>query len=242
MACNKETLSFAQIKSLVAIMKARGYIVYTEPYRLNIVGVRNPSPRPESFDDNFFVFFKDNDGKWIGYKYTGTTDPSTSYLNKGGFKDSTTGIAIVPQGQYVDTYSIGLHNGKYEALVQEKPFCIYRDYNRDDILNFNVEDKVCGDFGINIHRAMSGGAEDGKGNTLKVGVYSAGCQVFNNYYCWLEFMEMARKHRGLYGNYFTYTLLDKSLRNKFLLKRSIVAAVVGLGIFLTIFGIKKLKK
>ena len=126
MACNKERLSLSQINSLVAIMKAKGYVIYKEPYRLNIVGVRNPSTRPERFDDNFFVFFKNDDGKWVGYKYTGTTDPSTSYLNKGGFSDSNTGTAIVPQGQYVNSYAIGMHNGKYEALVQNKSFCMLR--------------------------------------------------------------------------------------------------------------------
>tara|TARA_R110002012_G_scaffold26744_1_gene86510 strand:+ start:2056 stop:2784 length:729 start_codon:yes stop_codon:yes gene_type:complete len=242
MACNKESISYAQIQSLIAIMKSRGYIVYKERNRLNIVGVRNPSPRPEKFDDNFYVFYKNDDNKWVGYKYTGTTDPSTSYLNKGGFEDSTSGTAIVPQGQYVDSYAIGKHNGKYDALRQVRPFCVYRDYNRDDILNFNVEDKVCGDFGINIHRAMAGGADDGNGNTENVGIYSAGCQVFNNYYCFQEFMELAGTHADLYGNSFTYTLLDKSLRNKFLVKRSILVAAVGVGVFLTIVGIKKLKK
>ena len=242
MACNKKNLSFAQIQSIISLMRARGYVVYDQPYRLNIIGVRTPIKIPEDFDDYFYVIYKDDNNKWIGYKYTGTTDPSTSYLNKGGFSDSTSGVAIVPQGQYVDTYKIGKHQGDYDALVQKKSMCIYRDYNRDDVLTFNTKDKVCGMFGINIHRAKSGGADDGNGNTNKIGPYSAGCQVINNSYCFNDLMTMAEKHRDLYGNSFTYTLLDKSLRNKFLIKRSVVLLTVGIGIFMTVIGIKKLKK
>ena len=36
-------------------------------------------------------------------------------------------------------------------------------------------------------------------------------------------------------------ITPKSLRNKFLLKRSVVLLTVGIGIFMTVIGIKKLK-
>ena len=124
-------------------------------------------------------------------------------------------------GQYVDTWKIRLHSGSYEALGQQRELCVYRDYDRDDILNFNIEDQDCGLFGINIHRAKKNGADDGQGNTEIIGPYSAGCQVFQNYYCFLEFMEMCRRQRNLYGNNFTYTLIDKSLERKFRIKRTI---------------------
>jgi hypothetical protein len=88
-------------------------------------------------------------------------------------------------------------------------------------------------MGINIHRAKKNGADDGQGNTEKIGLYSAGCQVFQNYYCFLEFMEMCQKQVQLYGDIgFTYTLLDKSLERKFRIKRTIywTSMAVSLGL------------
>ena len=55
-------------------------------------------------------------------------------------------------------------------------------------------------------------------------------------------MQLAERHKDLYGNSFTYTLLDKSLRNKFILKRSILLGALLGGGFLIFYGIKKLKK
>jgi hypothetical protein len=241
MACAKETLSKKQIRTLINMMRSRKYIVYTEPFKLNIVAIRRSETDPNHFDDELNVFFKNTLGEWVGYKYAITTDPSTTYLLKGGIgefqgKDAT---AILPHGQYVDTFKIGIHRKSYTALTQAKKICVYRDYNRDSVLDFNVTDMNCGFFGINIHRAKRGVADDGKGNTKVIGQYSAGCQVFQNSYCFDEFMEMAQKQKELYGNKFTYTLFDFSLRNKFLLKRGLFigglalgGVLIGVGIFL----------
>ena len=219
-----------QINRLVQMMKSKGYIVYTEPFKLNIVGVRNADTNPEKFDDDMYVFWKNENGRWTGKKYVITTDPSTSSLHE--MKNSK-GVAILPAGQYVDTWKVRPHGkSQYIALGQQRKLCVYRDYDRDDLLNFNIESKDCGYFGINIHRAKNGGADDGQGNTEKIGPYSEGCQVFQNFYCFQEFMEMAYRQKDLYGNEFTYTLFDKSLERKFRIKRilywSSIATSLGL--------------
>ena len=147
--------------------------------------------------------------------------------------------AILPAGQYVDTWKIGMHDSRYEALRQGKDVCVYRDYDRNAYLDFNVEDLDCGKFGINIHRGKSGGADDGKGNTKVIGPYSAGCQVFQNYYCFLEFMELVKKQQKLYGNkYFTYTLVDKWLERQFYIKRAILMGSLVIGVSCILYGIK----
>jgi hypothetical protein len=223
------------------MMRSRKYIVYDEPYKLNIVGIRKSETDPNHFDDELNVFFKNDLGNWEGYSYAFTTDPSTTYLLKGGIgeyqgKDAT---AILPHGQYVDSFRLGLHRKSYTALTQAKKLCVYRDYNRDSVLDFNVTDMNCGHFGINIHRARKGGADDGNGNTSVIGKHSAGCQVFQNSYCFDEFIKMCRKQEELYGNSFTYTLFDFSLKRKFLIKRGLFIgglvvglSLVGLGIYL----------
>ena len=55
-------------------------------------------------------------------------------------------------------------------------------------------------------------------------------------------MQLAQEHKLRHGNSFTYTLFDKSLRNKFIFKRAILlGAIIGGGV-LIFLGIKKLKK
>ena len=246
MSCEAKNIGKIKINRLLSLMRSRKYIVYNKPYQLNIIGVRNANTDPNKFDDYIYVVWKNDKNKWEGRKYEATTDPSTVYLKKGGYSDSTSGTAILPQGQYIDKWSIRGH-GKtgYKALGQfqsgeDKKICVYRDYDRNSTLNFNVEDKTCGHFGINIHRAKKGGADDGKGNTETIGFYSAGCQVLQNYYCFLEFMEMAEKQKLLYGNKFSYTLLDLSLQRKFMIKRSLYVvsifgalSLIGYGVYLT---------
>jgi hypothetical protein len=116
---------------------------------------------------------------------------------------SPPGTAILKQGQYKGAYQIGLHRGKYYALVQSKPVTVLRDYDRNAILDFWNGKPETGMFGINIHRASV------NGTTKSVDSYSAGCQVFANINDFNLFMQLCEKHKQLYDNSFTYTLIDK---------------------------------
>lgn len=232
MACEGKNISRAKIRKIVGLLKAKKYIIYTLPYQLNMVGVRNKGTNPTKFDDKMYVFWKNDKNIWEGREYAMTTDPSTTYLENPMNKVAT---AVLPNGQYVDAWKLGKHRGEYTALVQRKSFCVYRDYNRNAWIDFNVEDKTCGKFGINIHRGKPRGADDGKGNTENIGLYSAGCQVLQNYYCFTdELIPMLQKQQRLYGTEdFTYTLIDKWLENQFFIKRAIYGAGVltALGFF-----------
>ena len=242
MACNGKKIGLLKIRRVIRLLRSKNYIVYEEPYKLNIVGVRNFNTNPTNFDDYLYVIYKNSDNNWIGEEYIITTDPSTTYLLKGGigtYKGNKS-TAILPQGQYVDSFKVGYHKGNYEALVQSADICVYRDYNRNDVLDFNVKDKDCGKFGINIHRAKPSGADDGLGNTKSIGVYSAGCQVFQNYMCFLKFMSLVKKQEEMYGNRFTYTLIDKSLETKFRIKRSIFTATLIVGFTSISYGLYKI--
>lgn len=197
-----------------AILKDHRYILYTEPYRLNIVGLRSKSTIANKFDDEIHVFYTKPDGKWDYHIYPATTDPGTFWLNNPGYGEGT---AILPQGQYTDAYAMGFHRGLYEALVQVKPFTIIRDYNRDAFLDFYNGVKQYGYFGINIHRAES------IGTTKFINKYSAGCQVFQNAEDFDEFMQLCKRHRELYSNLFTYTLIDFRAMSRVALRRIIAA-------------------
>jgi len=67
MACNSKKLNIISIRNLIKMMRSRKYVVYNEPYKLNIVGIRKANTEPTKFDDTINVFFK-NDNTY-GNKY-----------------------------------------------------------------------------------------------------------------------------------------------------------------------------
>lgn len=213
-------LSSKEIGRLISSMKSKNYKINIRPYELNMVGVRNKTSVPNKFDDTLNFFYKNDRNQWEGYSAPATTDPGTYFLNKP-LKEL--GAAILKEGQYVDSYGTGMHRKKYEAMVQKKPVTVYRDYNRDAVLDFNNGREETGLFGINIHKA---GAESDVVNN-----WSAGCQVFQKTADFEEFMNLARKHKGLYGNIFTYTLLDNRAYMRGIWRRTVYVALAGLVVF-----------
>ena len=228
-------LKQSEIKTLLGVLKSKGYRIYSKPYELNIVGRRTDNTKANSFDDYIYIFYKNNDDDWEGYKAKATTDAGTYWLEK---PMQSKGTALLKGGQYVDTYKIDLHNGRYYALTQRlKPVVVIRDYDRNDVLDFNNGKEETGMFGINIHRASL------VGTTKFIDKYSAGCQVFSNIDDFNKFMEMAYKQKELYGNKFTYTLIDERTYNKRRRRKIIVISLIGIvligGIILTAKLIKK---
>lgn len=220
-----EKLKKGEIKTLISTLKSKGYIVYTEPYKLNIVGRRTDNTKPNSFDDFIYIFYKNNDDDWEGWKANATTDAGTYWLEN---PIESKGTALLKEGQYVDTYTIDRHNGKYFALTERlKPVVVIRDYNRNNVLDFNNGNEETGMFGINIHRA------DLKGTRKTIDKYSAGCQVFANPEDFNKMMEMAYKQKDLYGNKFTYTLIDERSYNRRRNRRILIYSAVGVGLILS---------
>ena len=220
-----------KIRSIINALKGKKYVVYTRPYELNIVGVRSKNNVAGKFDDRLFVFWKNDENKWEGKTYEITTDPATYFLQK---PLSKLGSAILKEGQWKDAYGIGSHRKSYEAVVQKKDVIVYRDYNRDAILDWNNGREETGLFGINIHKAGA--------NTEDIGKYSAGCQVFRNVADFEEFMTLARKQKQLYGNVFTYTLIDERASKRRLRRFLVYGAVLTTIITISLIAYKKLKK
>ena len=210
---------FPRVKS---ILRNKGYVLHTRPYELNIVGVRTRSTIPNRFDDEIHVFYKSKPSKWEYHIFKATTDPGTFWLEN---PMQPQGTAILAQGQYVNSYQIGMHLGKYKALVQVGTVSIMRDYDRNAKLDFLNGKKEDGIFGINIHRAMA------QGKTKFIDKFSAGCQVFQSAGDFEHFMEMCDRHSKLYGNRFTYTLLDfRALRRESIKRILIGTLTLGLGL------------
>lgn len=192
-----------RIRDLISLLKKKGYIVYEQPFKLNNVSVRADVTDSNKFDDTFYSFWKNEKGQWEGRYYPITTDAGTYYLKN---LMNPSGAALLKEGQYVDAWEFGKHKGLYDALVQSKPVTVYRDYDRDAILDFNNGKEETGRFGINIHKA-------GK-NSEYVDTWSAGCQVFQNSADFEDFMKLVNRQKQMYGKYFTYTLIDERAYNR----------------------------
>jgi len=189
------------LNSIILQAKTQGYFFDERPNKLNIIGVRNPkNTSPTRFEDQIAYFYYDNNGNLNGKVVPATTSPSVYFLENPMVSGGT---AILKQGQYKDSYSIGYHRGQYEALVQSKPVTVIRDNDRNKIINFFAP-TTTGLYGINVHRASVN-----KSNKLYIEKDSAGCQTFQNKSDFEDMMKLARKSRDLYGNKFTYTLIDQ---------------------------------
>jgi hypothetical protein len=180
-----------------AVIKKKGFKWFEGDYKLNIVGVRNSDTGTKvtnAFDDKITVSYQVG-GEWVYKEWMNTTDPGTK-----GVKEyhNAAGVARLVPGQYIDSHFLGLHQGKYEALKQQKPVKVYRDANRD--MNYDETKIQEGIFGINIHKA---GAD-----STYVENWSEGCQVFKRAADFEEFMAIARKSASLGNKSFTYTLIE----------------------------------
>jgi len=157
----------------------------------HIVGIRSDANSPDKFDDLIGLVEKDN-LVW----FSGTTNPGTHWLKN---LLNPKGAALLKPNQYLNTYQLGLHQGKYTALCQRKPVTVYRDANKN---TFAEETAVTdtGLFGINIHRANPSAV-----STI-IDKWSAGCQVLNDPIDF-NFLIKRCKESGL--KEFTYTLLKQ---------------------------------
>lgn len=222
------------LRNIINALKEKGYVIYDQPYQLNIIGVRNAESQPNKFDDQLYVFYKDESLNWVLKEYPITTDTGTYWLLN---PMSRLGTAMLKEGQYIDTYKQGLHRGQYTALVQDKPVTTYRDYDRNAIFDIG-QTETTGRYGINIHKAGS--------DSQDVNKWSAGCQVFQKSDDFQEFMQLTDKHKANYGNKYTYTLLDeRALARKgrrFLLYGGLSASIIAVTISAFYIIRNKIKK
>ena len=213
------------IGKLKQLARNKGYVLFTEPLKLNIWGFRSASIIPGEFDDEIHVFTNIANSvhdriKWAYFVFKCTTDPGTYWLNNPMQQQGT---AILAPNQYIDAYKIDKHRGKYYALCQRlKIVEVIRDFNRDSVLDFLSGVKTSGFYGINIHRARR------QGETYIVDKWSAGCQVFKNAKDFEFFMKLCEMHRKVHGNKFTYTLVDEKLESRSLKRIAIGSLLAGM--------------
>ena len=148
---------------------------------INFVGIRSNADLPNVFDDLFGVINNDKI-EW----FSCTTNPGVHWLKN---LLNPKGAALLRPSQYVDTWRIGMHQGKYEAFCQVKPVTVYRDKNFNDKAEEN-QTLDTGLFGINIHRANE------KSISTIIDKWSAGCQVLNNPADFKKILTLAKESKN----------------------------------------------
>jgi len=192
---------------LKKVMKKKGYSFFESGiFNVNIVGIRATEKKTNVFDDTMLLVYKNKKKEWEVISSVITTDPGEKYL-VDPINDK--GTAILVPNQYKGIYKVDIHarnNTRFahEALCQRGgKLQVWRDNNKDKVLDHDPESIDEGWFGVNIHRSKSSGEAD------YVGSYSAGCQVFKNSTDFKLFLDVIKRSKKLYGNSFSYTLLEE---------------------------------
>ena len=182
------------------IFARKGYAFFTKgEYNLNIIGVRHKGAKVTNhFDDCLVVIYNTPNEQNVKRVFVCTTLPGKKAMEH---PTAIKGTAILKEGQYRGAYQIGYHKGKYKALCQAKPVVVYRDNNKDHIYDLSPISIDRGIFGINIHKA-------GDNSTLVDG-WSYGCTVLAKSIDFNALMRLVEKSANIYGNSFTYTLINE---------------------------------
>jgi hypothetical protein len=200
-----EILNPENIKSYFQAQEYKFFDTPDKKLNLNLIGVRRDNQGTNTFDDFILVMYREEE-LMVSKRYQITTDPGKYWLLN---PLNPKGTAILKPGQYRGTWQLGKHQGKYEALVQRKPVKVYRDNNKDEVLDYNSMTTMVdeGYFGINIHRSNP------YDQSYTVNKWSAGCQVFKKVEDYNKFIKLCKDSAKIYGNSFTYTLIEeKDLR------------------------------
>jgi len=188
------------VNSVVEAFLRKSYQLPLGVHFINIFGVRASTNLTDTFDDIVAILFRDDNDQWCLEKFEATTDPGKFYLSN---PMSNMGTGILATGQYGNSHKIGLHQGKYKALVQCSPMKVFRDGNKDNKYDLSEIKTQIGVFGINIHRANE------KMKSVRVDKWSAACQVLSDPKDFDQLMGRASTHEAVYGNIFNYTLLTE---------------------------------
>lgn len=184
------------IPVMIAAYKKKGYAFFTNgDYNLNLFAIRNTSgSHDNTFNDLIGILYKVS-GEWKLMRYDATVDPGYHYLQN---PMSSKGCAIMTEGQHRGAFKLGMHQGKYKALVQNKNVKVYRDNNKDTKLDFVSPET--GFFGINLHYYNS------KKTIETIGTSSAGCSVVYDPADLASILAICEIASKAWGNSFTYTI------------------------------------
>ena len=194
---------FDELPPILRKVKQHGFKVFSAgDYDLNIVAERKIQGRTDNeFDDVLHIAYL-LEGKWIVESGAATTDAGRYWLTKPDYKPCA--VYLHPQ-QARGAYQLGLHRGKYEALVQRKPVLFWRDGNKDAHVDYSSSVAYSDIIGLNIHRASTK-----NGGSKYVDRWSAGCIVWKHSSDHERMISLCKKQVEKQGwHKFTFTLIPE---------------------------------
>lgn len=216
-----------KVDKMVRYLQGQGYVVYEDPYRLNIVGIRNKlkdeGKVTNLFDDKCWAFYKDDKNQWVlidDYKITTTPgyEPRTVQLPAG---PSNSGVAMLVYGQFIDKWKIGYHQNRtgklggkldksgkiapeHKALVQAVTSQVRNDPSGTGYVKPGQKSPSTAPIGINIHHANNSGI------ATTVYNWSEGCIVFASKNQHDEFIKLCEQQVSKTNKgRFTFTLIPQ---------------------------------
>lgn len=175
--------------------ESKGYTFRTRPFEPNLLGIRSSYKATNAWDDTLVMVYKTNDEDKVIVFKNFTTDPGFYFLKTKLLNPK--GCAFLAEGNYPNIFIVGLHQGKYEALRQNRNITVYRDANKDNNLDMKVKDT--GMFGINLHHGY---------NSSVIFNNSAGCQVLKSPSDLNTVLNVCKIKEHLYGRGIDYTLTN----------------------------------
>ena len=201
------------IDKIINIVKSGGGEVFEQEGYINLCGVRNMTT-DDTFNDVLYIYWKEG-GAFRCVKTSGfTTKPGKAMIQNPA---TESGCAIVKEGWHPGVWHIGMHkpdseNG-HEALRQTanitKPITITRDNTQrgqtgDYYLRVYENTTEVGFPSTNMHRSNIP-------NSVRVGEWSAGCQVFQYEAEFAEMLEMAKNAESKGQKLFSYFLTNQDV-------------------------------
>lgn len=136
----------------IRLARAAGLPVFDTPFDANLIVIRHSSEPLDTYDGLLTLSWVEPGGAWRTVSARAATRPGTHYLrhpmNAGG-------TACLVPGRNPSSHELGPHKGT-PAFVQTRPVRVWRDGDRDSILEVGPGDVVYDDAtGVNVHECSS---------------------------------------------------------------------------------------
>lgn len=187
-------------ETLRARVTGLGHPWFVGTYNLNVIGLRTLA-KPNTFDDMIVAAYEDQYGPKVEM-FAATTDPGSYWLQS---PMNVKGTAVLATGHHRGLWQPGLHGGPtgHPALVQVSPCAVWRDSDRDSVIDPDKRVTDVGMHGINLHRASA------SGTSMLVDRWSAGCQVVQAPAALARILELVERQRlAGRGSRVSYTLME----------------------------------
>ena len=184
-----------------------GYVWFDQGVcNLNAIAVRRLPGTPDAFDDVLTATWREPDGSWRTAAWSCTTDPGLYWLRN---PSRVEGTAVLCPGQYRGAWVIGRHHAHYPALTQTRSVCVWRDRNRNGVVN-REGPRHSGYYGINVHAASLDPFHDWDDipPRASVGRWSAGCLVLPSSHDYRQWWSWVVETTARYGLHVTLALLE----------------------------------